>query len=380
MILQRRGVGWYKQARSPASGASYTRPLSPAWDPQKDNHIPTISDVNTGNSNPPVEDTNCRSRPFIDISGNEQSPRSHHTMALSPVLQEHDAQQDLLQALSALKVTGRFSDLRLVCNARHWDVHKAIVCSRSGFFDGACSHQFREATSGVIDLSEDDEDAVEQMVHYFYYLDYLNDEAGQQPASMFRHRAYSDQRARAAKKLDLSQIEDPLLAQAGFYRAPQTPATPPGSSHGERSSLDMPDKKPRSPVRARAGTPPLEVDEGSEEEYDEEEYESTETESHLLLHTRVYALAEKYDIPSLKQLARRKFEMAVACYYDAPELADAIEFVYSSTIDSDRGLRDVVIQLFRTHPQLANTQDMFAVIQETPTLALDLWKVERGLL
>lgn len=198
---------------------------------------------------------------------------------------------------------------------------------------------------------------------------------------MFRHRAYSDVRKKATKKLDLTQIQDPLLAQAGFYNTPEDPITPPGSSHGEaRSSFDFADKAPRTPPKARSGTPPLEADLGSDEEEYEEDYESTEYESHLLLHTQVYALAEKYDIPSLKQLAKRKFEMAVACYYDAPELADAIEFVYTSTVDSDRGLRDVVMQLFRNHPQLANTQDVFAVIKETPTLALDLWKVERGLL
>lgn len=91
-------------------------------------------------------------------------------------------------------------------------------------------------------------------------------------------------------------------------------------------------------------------------------------------------MAEKYDIPDLKTLAKRKFEIAVACYYDAPELAEAIELVYSNTVDSDRGLRGVVLQLFKLHPLLATTQDIFAVIKETPTLALDLWKVERGLL
>lgn len=214
----------------------------------------------------------------------------------------------------------------------------------------------------------------------FYHLDYLNEQPEQAPSAMFRHRAYSDARKKTTKKLDLTQIQDPLLAQAGFYNTPDDPITPPGSSHGEgRSSFDF-DKAPRTPPKARSGTPPLEADLGSDEEDYEEDYESTESESHLLLHTQVYALAEKYDIPTLKQLAKRKFEMAVACYYDAPELADAIEFVYTSTIDSDRGLRDVVLQLFRNHPQLANTQDVFAVIKETPTLALDLWKVERGLL
>lgn len=44
-------------------------------------------------------------------------------------------------------------------------MHKAIICLRSGFFDGACSHAFREAESGLIDLSEDDEEAVEYMIN-----------------------------------------------------------------------------------------------------------------------------------------------------------------------------------------------------------------------
>lgn len=114
------------------------------------------------------------------------------------------------------------------------------------------------------------------------------------------------------------------------------------------------------------------------ESYDEEE-ELPEDVSHLLLHTRVYALAEKYDIPSLKSLARRKFEMAMACNYDSPELPEVIEEIYCSTIDSDRGLRDIVLNLFTCHPQLAITPDVHTIINETPSLALELFKLERGI-
>lgn len=112
---------------------------------------------------------------------------------------------------------------------------------------------------------------------------------------------------------------------------------------------------------------------------EEEDNLAEEVQSHLLLHTRVYALAEKYDIPSLKALAKRKFEIAMACYYDSPEFADAIEEVYCSTIDSDRGLRDTVLEAFKSHPQLVNTQDVYEVIQDTPSLAMELFKVERGI-
>lgn len=212
------------------------------------------------------------------------------------------------------------------------------------------------------------------IVPVFYHLDYLN-ERTRQPVTMFRHRARSDARRKAPRKLDLSLIEDPLLAMAGNY-GPETPATPPPSSPAE---CQLPEGKTRSP-KLRPETPPPDLDADSASEASEyAEDEEAESESHLVEHTRVYALAEKYDIPSLKQLAKSKFEMAMACWYDSPEFADAIEEVYCSTVDSDRGLRDIVLETFKCHPQLASTQDVFTVIKETPTLAMELFKVERGI-
>jgi hypothetical protein len=215
----------------------------------------------------------------------------------------------------------------------------------------------------------------------FYHLDYLHEQSLQQPSAMFRHRAYAESRRQPAKKFDFSQIEDPLLAQAGHYSSQATGiVTPPQSPKvgGKRQSGvfgDFSSSSPSSPTSPQL--PELDASSLSNSETDEED--STEAESHLILHTQVYALAEKYDIPALKDLARRKFEMAMACYYDAPEFAAAIEAVYCSTIDTDRGLRDVVLQAFRTHPQLVHTQDVYAVIKETPSLALELFKIERGI-
>lgn len=219
-------------------------------------------------------------------------------------------------------------------------------------------------------------------------MDYLNEETDREASAVFRHRLLSDARRRLPKKVDLSMVEDPLLSQAG-YCAPEPAAATPISLPDSAISIntDMSQFKnkvksprtPRSPVKGRQQASPYESEANSDyESYDEEE-EVGEEESHLLTHTRVYALAEKYDIPSLKDLAQSKFEMAMACYYDSSEFADAIEEVYCSTIDTDRGLRDIVLQAFRAHPALATTQDVYAVIKDTPALALELYKIERGL-
>ncbi|KAF4555895.1 Hypothetical protein D9617_2g058600 [Elsinoe fawcettii] len=274
--------------------------------------------------------------------------------------EQHD---ELLSGLSSLYVGGKYSDLTIKCKLRSWQVHRAVVCSRSGFFDGACGGQFLEAKTRIIDLSEDDEEAVNHMIHYFYHLDYL-------PLAL---KGDAIETTAPTQKLNLTALSDPLFAQAAAH-APPSP----------ESSIASPTERSPSPVPASlkiritgSKTPTHSRSETESESEEYEEYESDE--SHLLAHTRVYALAEKYQISALKSLAQSKFEVAMACFYDSPEFADAVEEVYTSTIDTDRGLRNIVIQAFRNHPQLANTQDVYSVIKNTPSLAFELWKTERGL-
>jgi hypothetical protein len=58
-----------------------------------------------------------------------------------------------------------YSDLTVVCGAKRYPVHRALLATRSSFFEGACRNSFLEAETGIIDLSEDDAEAVEHMVH-----------------------------------------------------------------------------------------------------------------------------------------------------------------------------------------------------------------------
>ncbi|EMF10340.1 uncharacterized protein SEPMUDRAFT_13303, partial [Sphaerulina musiva SO2202] len=70
-----------------------------------------------------------------------------------------------------LLVTGEHSDLIITCNGHKWSVHKAIVCLASDFFQ-ACCKNFKEASSGVIDLPDDRSDAVNALLWYAYTANY----------------------------------------------------------------------------------------------------------------------------------------------------------------------------------------------------------------
>jgi BTB/POZ domain len=54
-------------------------------------------------------------------------------------------------------------------------VHKKVLCGQSDFFEKACEGGFKEASSGVIDLTGDDPDAVKAMVQYCYTVNYAYD-------------------------------------------------------------------------------------------------------------------------------------------------------------------------------------------------------------
>ena len=69
--------------------------------------------------------------------------------------------------------------------------------------------------------------------------------------------------------------------------------------------------------------------------YEDESVGEHRTETNL----RVHELAEKYDISTLKQLAKHKFEKHVS-ELDNDQFTKVVEDVYTTTPSSDRGLRD----------------------------------------
>ena len=75
---------------------------------------------------------------------------------------------------------------------------------------------------------------------------------------------------------------------------------------------------------------------------------------HLLGHIRIYSLADYFCMADLKSFARQQIMIVLHVHWndDKLPLRDALEEAFSTTPDRDRGLRDVLILLLKTHPSL----------------------------
>jgi hypothetical protein len=55
----------------------------------------------------------------------------------------------------------------------------------------------------------------------------------------------------------------------------------------------------------------------------------------MMLHSQMYEVADKYDVPGLKELAKKKFSLACAVFWDSGEFAVAAEHAYTTTMEDD---------------------------------------------
>ncbi|KFY88491.1 hypothetical protein V498_06764 [Pseudogymnoascus sp. VKM F-4517 (FW-2822)] len=65
--------------------------------------------------------------------------------------------------------SGKYSDLRITCHGRWWNVHRAVICTASPVFAAMVDGEFK---NGVIDLPADEPDIVELMLRFLYQSKY----------------------------------------------------------------------------------------------------------------------------------------------------------------------------------------------------------------
>lgn len=77
-------------------------------------------------------------------------------------------------------------------------------------------------------------------------------------------------------------------------------------------------------------------------------------------HALMYALADKYEIPTLKNFASERFAFACLDSSQTEDFSLVIKTVYCSTPEEERGLRDIVVSTLILNHKLLDG----AVVQE----------------
>ena len=90
----------------------------------------------------------------------------------------------------------------------------------------------------------------------------------------------------------------------------------------------------------------------------------------MMANVLVYALADKYDIPELKLLAKNKFSTRVGRYCSLVDLSTIANAVFTTTPANDLGLREIVINVFSEDVQAAlECEDVISTMEQHGSFA-----------
>ena len=90
----------------------------------------------------------------------------------------------------------------------------------------------------------------------------------------------------------------------------------------------------------------------------------------MMTNVLVYAVAEKYDIPELKDLAKHKFGTLARSKWPRDEFHAVTEAVFSTTSDTDMGLRQIVMDICSEHfEDILRDKDSRVIFFENKSIA-----------
>jgi hypothetical protein len=99
---------------------------------------------------------------------------------------------------------------------------------------------------------------------------------------------------------------------------------------------------------------------------------------HLIEHAKVFAIAVKYHVGALQNLAVQKFKVEVAEHWNHEDLAHAIHVIYTSTADEVTQLREVAVEALDAHRgELLEKPEIATLLRSITGLACDLLMRDR---
>jgi hypothetical protein len=102
----------------------------------------------------------------------------------------------------------------------------------------------------------------------------------------------------------------------------------------------------------------------------EDTQNSPEPECPIMFNAKIYIIADQYNIPSLKNLAKTKYEVAVTETWDPVVFTKAVRFLWENTVESDRLMRDAVAEIAGKRIHILLECDAFVALMEAKGLWL----------
>ncbi|KAK4032457.1 BTB/POZ protein [Parachaetomium inaequale] len=255
----------------------------------------------------------------------------------------------IFASLSALRLSEKFSDMTIRCGGRDFKAHRAIVCSQSSFFDGALSGGFSEAATGVVNLPEDRPEVVDKFLQFLYTGNYDDGNTPQATKPADASMMPADEitlELRLAPGVTVGEAieERPWVGNSDY---------PPGFTE---PNIDEPEEEYNPFDKGLSGE---EWDAALHQRHDElaEQLGSLDAalkqvmrelreRENLFLPLRLYVMADKFDVPALKLLARDRFYRAAELVWrDAPCFPAVVDELYSNTAPTDVAMREIVCRL-----------------------------------
>ncbi|KAI8710778.1 hypothetical protein NCS52_01537600 [Fusarium sp. LHS14.1] len=213
--------------------------------------------------------------------------------------------------LETLWKSGIYSDMMLVSTGKSYNAHRAVVCLQSPVISKSCAFNTTNRSRIKPNISNDDTITVS-----FNFLD------------------------------DDPQSVDCVVQY--FYRSDyEIPLPTPGTD----DETDVMFKEDADHSAAD---------------------DAASDDSHLVIHVKVFTLAEKYDIPPLKDLSLKKFEAAARLHWKSNRLVEAAQEAYTSTVSDVQEMRKAVIKILYMQRELLDEKHIKDLLLQVPQIAFDL--------
>ena len=207
-----------------------------------------------------------------------------------------------------------------------------------------CGGGFKESQTNTIDFSSEVQAFIEAMLLFLYQGDYPD--------------------------IDVASVEDESQDFENFRIEPNDDATIQDQSHKDQPEESL----STAPHLGDSDSNPSEVDEEAQAQYC---YVALHK---LSYHIQVYAMGDRFDIPPLQDLAKRKYHhvlMPLLIQELLLPFLETVPLIYNTTHENNRALRDVaLVHIMQRKDEISEEAvlkaEFLKTVTSTPQFASDL--------